>query len=161
VPSRNHLAALLVARRLSESTGERVTVFDYDGRRGARVLSEIGFTANKLRVLNNKLAYTDYLREVARHKIILQLDTSFVPGQIAGDALMCRIPCVGGNGAIDRLGFPESCGASHSIQELEDLATRLLKESEFYRASVRALIPTAGKLLGFEVVARQLAAFFR
>src|SRR2546423_599374 len=54
VPSRNHLAALLVARRLSESTGEPVTAFDYDGRRGARLLSEIGFPADKLRVLNKK-----------------------------------------------------------------------------------------------------------
>jgi hypothetical protein len=161
VSSRNHLAALIVARRLSESTGERVTVFDFDGRRGARLLSEIGFAANKLRVLNKKLAYPDYLREAARHKIILQLDSSFVPGQVAGDALMCRIPCVGGNGAIDRLGFPESCGISRSIQELEDLATRLLKEPEFYRATVKANIPAAGKVLGFEVVAKQLAAFFR
>ncbi len=161
VASRNHLAALIVARRLSENTGERVTVFDYDGRRGARLLSEIGFAANKLRVLNKKLAYPDYLREVARHKIILQLDTSFVPGQVAGDALMCRIPCVGGNGAIDRLGFPESCGISRPIQELEGLSTRLLKEPEFYRATVKALISAAGKVLGFEVVAKQLAAFFK
>src|SRR6267154_2038159 len=43
VPSRNHLAALLIARQLSESTGESVTVFDYQGRKGARLLSEIGF----------------------------------------------------------------------------------------------------------------------
>src|SRR4051812_17294959 len=55
VPSRNHLAALMLARRLSESTGESVTVFDYDGRRGARLLSEMGFAADKLRVLNKKL----------------------------------------------------------------------------------------------------------
>src|SRR5438067_1703273 len=59
VPSRNHLAALMIARRLSESTGESLTVFDYDGRRGARLLSEIGFPAGKLRVLNKKLAYPD------------------------------------------------------------------------------------------------------
>src|SRR3954471_12345049 len=63
VPSRNHLAALTVARRLSESTGEAVTVFDYDGRRGARLLSEIGFGAERLRVLTKKLTYPDYLRE--------------------------------------------------------------------------------------------------
>ena len=105
MPSRNHLAALIVARRLSENTGENVTVFDYEGRKGARLLSEIGFGTGKLRVLNKMLAYPDYLREMARHKIVLQLDTSFVPGQIAGDALLCRIPCAGGNGAIMRTGF--------------------------------------------------------
>ena len=161
IPSRNHLAALTVARRLSESTGEAVTVFDYDGRRGARLLSEIGFGADKLRVCTKKFAYPDYLREMARHKIVLQLDTSFVPGQVAGDALLCRVPCVGGNGAIDRLGFPGSCGFARSIEEIREVAEQLLKDSEFYRTSIARLIPAATKLLGFEVIAKQLAEFFR
>ena len=161
VPSRNHLVALLVARQLSESTEEPVTVFDYDGRRGARLLSEIGFGADKLRVCTKKLAYPDYLREIARHKIVLQLDTSFVPGQVAGDALLCRVPCVGGNGAIDRLGFPGSCGFARSIEQIREIAEQLLKGSEFYRTSVARLIPAAIKLLGFEIVAKQLEDFCR
>jgi hypothetical protein len=161
VPSRNHLAALLVARRLSESTGENVTVFDYEGRKGLRLLSEIGFGEGRLRVLNRKLAYPDYLREIARHKIVLQLDASFVPGQVAGDALLCRLPCVGGNGAIDRLAFPETNGFARSIAEIEGLASRLLSDGSFYRASVTAMIPAASKSLSFAVVAKQLEAFFR
>jgi hypothetical protein len=161
VPSRNHLAALMVARRLSSSTGEHVTVFDYAGRKGARLLSELGFADGKLRVLNKKLAYPDYLREMARHKIVLQLDTSFVPGQVAGDALLCRVPCAGGNGAIDRLAFPATCGFARPISEVEQLASRLLTEGDFYRASVTAMIPAASKTLSFEVVAKQLEAFFR
>jgi len=161
VPSRNHLAALMIARRLSESTGESGTVFDYDGRRGGRLLSEIGFPAGKLRVLNKKLAYPDYLREIARHKIVLQLDTSFVPGQVAGDALLCRIPCVGGNGAIDRLGFPESCGHGRSIAELEQFAEALLTRSDYYLTVTKTMMPEATKVLGFDVVARQLSSFFR
>lgn len=161
VPSRNHLAALLVARRLSESTGEHVTLFDYEGRKGARLLSEIGFGSGKLRVLNRKLAYPDYLREMARHKIVLQLDTSFVPGQVAGDALLCRVPCVGGNGAIDRLAFPETNSFTRSIAEIEQIASRLLTDGNFYRASVAAVVPAASKALGFHVVAKQLELFFR
>ena len=161
VPSRNHLGALMVARQLSERTGEPVTVFDCDGRRGARLLSEIGFVAGKLRVLTRKLGYPEYLREVARHKIVLQLDTSFVPGQVAGDALLCRVPCVGGNGAIDRLGFPETCGGSRSIAELGQIAERFLTDADFYRRAVAAMVPAALKVLGFEVVAKQLAQFFR
>lgn len=160
VPSRNHLAALMLARRLSENTGENVTVFDYDGRRGARLLSEIGFGEKNLRVLNKQLAYPDYLREIARHKIVLQLDTSFVPGQVAGDALLCRIPCVGGNGAVDRLAFPEMCGGVRSIAELEQIATRLLTDADFYRGTVAAMVPAASKVLGFGVVANQLRDFF-
>lgn len=161
VPSRNHLGALLVARKLSESSGESVTVFDYDGRRGARLLSEIGFGEGRLRVLTRKLAYPDYLREIARHKIVLQLDASSVPGQVAGDALLCRVPCVGGNGAIDRLGFPETCGGSRSIAELGQTAERLLTDANFYRTTVAVMIPAASKVLGFKVVAKQLDEFFR
>jgi hypothetical protein len=161
VPSRNHLAALMVARRLSESTGENVTVFDYEGRKGARLLSELGFAAGKLRVLNRKLAYPHYLREMARHKIVLQLDTSFVPGQVAGDALLCRVPCAGGNGAIDRLAFPETCGFARAIGEIELLASRLLTDGEFYQSSVNAMIPAASKSLGFGTIAKQLEEFFK
>ena len=161
VPSRNHLVALIVARRLSESTGEHVAVFDYEGRKGARLLSELEFADGKLRVLNKKLGYPDYLREMARHKIVLQLDTSFVPGQVAGDALLCRVPCAGGNGAIDRLAFPQSCGFARSIREIEQLASRLLSDAEFYRVSVSAMIPAASKSLGFGTIAKELETFFR
>jgi hypothetical protein len=161
VPSRNHLAALIVARRLGESSGEHVTIFDYAGRKGARLLSELGFADGKLRVLNKKLAYPDYLREMARHKIVLQLDTSFVPGQVTGDALLCRVPCAGGNGAIDRLAFPETCGFARSINEVEQLASRLLSDGEFYQSSVSAMIPAASKSLGFGTIAKQLEEFFR
>lgn len=159
VPSRNHLAALMVARRVSSGTGEQVTVFDYAGRKGARLLSELGFADGKLRVLNRKLPYPDYLREMARHKIVFQLDTSFVPGQVAGDALLCRVPCSGGNGAIDRLAFPETCGFARSISEIEQLASRLLSDGEFYQSSVKAMIPAASKSLGFETIAKELAEF--
>jgi hypothetical protein len=161
VPSRNHLGALMIARQLSEVSGEPVTVFNCDGRRGARLLAEIGFAADKLRVLNKKLGYPEYLREAARHKIVLQLDTSFVPGQVAGDALLCRVPCVGGNGAIDRFGFPETCGFARSIDEVRQIAERLLGDSEAYRTSVAGMIPAASQVLGFKVVAKQLGEFFR
>ncbi|MEY2483764.1 MAG: hypothetical protein QOK24_2292 [Verrucomicrobiota bacterium] len=161
VPSRNHLAALLLARRVSEETGAPVTVYNFDGRKGARLLSEIGFSADKLRVLTKKLAYPDYLRELARHKIVLQLDTSFVPGQVAGDALLCRVPCIGGNGAIERLAFPELCGFARSIDDLGKTATSLLRDLGPYETSIRALIPAASKNLGFGIVAKQLAEFFR
>jgi hypothetical protein len=161
VPSRNHLAALIFARRLSDETGETVTVFDHDGRRGNRLLSEIAFAPGRLRVLNKMMPYPDYLREIARHKIVLQLDTSFVPGQVAGDALLCRIPCVGGNGAIDRLGFPETCGYARSVDDVGRIAARLLGAREFYQTTVTNLIPAASKTLGFQTVANQLGEFFR
>jgi hypothetical protein len=159
VPSRNHLTALLLARKISEETGVPVTVYNFDGRKGARLLSEIGF--DNLRVLDRKLAYPNYLREVAKHKIVLQLDTSFVPGQVAGDALLCRVPCIGGNGAIERLAFPELCGFARSISELGKIASRLLTEQEFYQEAATGMLSDASKRLNFEVVAKKLAEVFR
>jgi hypothetical protein len=161
VLSRNHLAALLAARQLSGQTGEPVTVFDFDGRKGARLLAGIGFGPEKLRVLDRKLSYPNYLREVARHKIVFQLDTSFVPGQVAGDALLCGVPCVGGNGAIDRLGFPESCGFARSIDELGKIALRLLTDPAHYQESVVRMETIAFPRLSFDVIARELQQFFR
>ena len=161
VPSRNHLGAVLLARSLSDETDAQVTVFNYDGRKGARLLGGIGFAPEKLRVLDRKFAYPDYLREVAKHKIVLQLDTSFVPGQVAGDALLCRVPSVGGNGAIDRLAFPESCGHARSIEEVRQIASHLLSDRKFYEQSVASIEGDASPRLSFEVVAKQLEEFFR
>lgn len=161
VLSRNHLGALLVARRLSEQTGERVTVFNFDGRKGARLIAGIGFASEKLHVLERKISYPNYLREIARHKIVLQLDTSFVPGQVAGDALLCRVPCVGGNGAIDRLAFPESCGCARSIEEIGQAALRLLTDQTHYQESVASMTVTASPRVAFKAVAEELRDSFR
>lgn len=160
VPSRNHLAALLVARELSAQTGENVTVCNFDKRKGARLLEEIGFASGKLRTLDRKSSYPEFLRELAGHKIVLQLDTSFVPGQVAGDALLCRVPCVGGNGAIDRLAFPESCGFNKSIEEIGQIAAPLLTHRNFYEETIASIETIARKQLSFKVVAQQLRAFF-
>jgi hypothetical protein len=161
VLSRNHLAALGAARQLSGQTGEQVTVFNFDRRQGARLLAGIGFAAEKLRVLDRKLSYPNYLREVARHKIVLQLDTSFVPGQVAGDALLCRVPCVGGNGAIDRLAFPDSCGFARSIDDVGKIALRLLTDQAHYQESVTRMEAAASRRLSFKIVAEELKVFFR
>jgi len=52
----------------------------------------------------------DYLRAIAHHKIVLQLDRSHVPGQVAGDALLCLIPCVGATAQSSESRFPKTCG---------------------------------------------------
>jgi hypothetical protein len=161
VPTRNHLAALLLARQIAELTNEQVTVFNGDGRAGAKLLAALDFRPKRLRVIDRRLSYADYLREVSRHKIVLQLDTSFVPGQVAGDALLCRLPCVGGNGAIDRLAFSEACGFGRSIAEIEKLAARLLRDHAYYEQVVAESQQQGKELLSFQVIANQLQKFFR
>ncbi|CAN5304864.1 hypothetical protein BH20VER2_BH20VER2_04510 [soil metagenome] len=159
VPTRNHAAALFAARQISDETGARVTVYNCDGRKGERLLEQVGFRPNRLRVMK-KGSYADYLRILAEHKLVLQMDTSFVPGQVAGDALLCRVPCVGGNGAIDRLGHSGTCGAGRFGAELVQMAARLLVDAEFYAHTVAESQRNAVERLSFSGVAGQLREFF-
>ena len=160
VPSRNHLAVLLIARQLCEATGEPITVVNLDGYNGRRLFSELKFPDRKLRLIERWKSYADYLRDVARHKIVLQLDRSHVPGQVAGDSLLCRIPCVGGDGAIERIAFPKTCGEGRTISEIGSIALDLLKNPDQREAIVRESKEHARARLSFEAVRSQLAKFF-
>src|SRR6478672_3944525 len=160
VPSRNHLAALLIARQLSESTGEPVTLVNLDGYKGRRLLGELNFPEGKLRLIEKWKTYPDYLRDVARHQIVLQLDRSHVPGQVAGDALLCRIPCVGGDGAIERIAFSKPCGEGRTIMEIASIALDLLKDADLRGAIVAESEQRALEHLSFQAVRWRLAKFF-
>src|SRR5262249_3861242 len=57
VPSRNHLAALLLAREICVATEEPVTVFNLDGRKEAKLLAALEFPSGKLRIREKEEAY--------------------------------------------------------------------------------------------------------
>lgn len=161
IPSRNHFACLMLARRLHQATGEPVTVFNMDGRKGARLLAQFNFPPGKLRVLDDEKPYTTYLREVANHKIVLQLDRSRVPGQVAGDALLCRTVCVGGDSTIERIAFPKTCGAGRTFEEVGAVATELLtnhnaRGTAFMESQWRSM-----EQLSFEAVRKRLEEFLK
>jgi len=160
VPSRNHFAGLLVARQLCEATGQPVTAVNLDGYKARRLLDELRFPEGKLRLIERRKPYPDYLRDVAPHKIILQLDRSHVPGQVAGDALLCRIPCVGGDGAIERIAFSKTCGEGRTISEITSMALDLLKNSDLRATVVAESEQRALERLSFQAARSQLAKFF-
>ena len=160
VPSRNHLAALLVARQLCDATDEPVTVLNLDGYKGRRLLAELKIPEKKLHIIEKWKSYPDYLRLVARHRIVLQLDRSHVPGQVAGDALLCRIPCVGGDGAIERIAFSKTSGEGRTITEIASMALDLLKNADLRGAIVAESEQRALEHLSFRAVRLQLAKFF-
>jgi hypothetical protein len=160
VPSRNHFTALLVARDLREATDEPVTVVNLDGYKGRRLLGEFNFPSGRLRLIEKWKTYPDYLRDVAQHKIVLQLDRSDVPGQVAGDALLCRIPCVGGDGAIERIAFSKMCGEGRTTNEVASMALDLLKNPELREEVVVESQERARERLSFEPARTQLAKFF-
>ncbi len=156
VPSRNHFAAFQIAAELNAP----VTVFEKNPRRARQLWSSLAGDVSQLSFVTKRLPYRDYLAEVARHKIVLQADKSAVPGQVAGDALLCGIPCVGGDGAIDRLVFPTTCGFGRSLGELRDLAARLLGDVNLYRATVAAANDEAVRRVSYPSVAQRLAKFY-
>ncbi len=160
VPSRNHFAALLVARQLCEATGEPVSVVNLDGYKARRLLWELKFPEGKFRVVEEEKSYRDYLRMVAGHKIVLQLDRSHVPGQVAGDALLARTVCVGGDGAIERIAFPKTCGDGRMIDEITSIALELLKNVNARAAIIAESQERALDRLSFQAVRSQLADFF-
>jgi hypothetical protein len=67
---------------------------------------------------------------------------------------------VGGNGAIDRLAFPESSGFNRSIGEIGQIAARLLTEKNRYEENVANMDSIATPHLSFNGVAKRLRAFF-
>src|SRR5262249_35816802 len=121
-----------------------------------KILAEL----SGLRVLRRGKTYADYLRVVAEHKIVFQLDRSSVPGQVAGDALLARVLCLGGNGAIDTIAVPEFSG-TRSVHELIELATRLMRDSAAYEKAVADSQRRAQERLSFSVVAKELENFYR
>ena len=160
VAPRNHLAALLAIRMLADPMQEPVTVFNGDGWRGRRLLDRLRFPEGLLRVLDKRLPYPRYLELMARHKIVFQLDASAVPGQVAGDALLCRIPCVGGNGTIERLVFPDLCGHGRTHEQLFDYAARLLEHPHDCAAVMERALELAGSRLSFAAALPELENFF-
>jgi hypothetical protein len=155
VSSRNHLLALAGARLLAAP----VTVVNGEGRTGIRRLQSLRYPVDQLNVVS-PLSYPDYLRLMAQHQIVFQFDHSAVPGQVAGDSLLCDVPAVGGNGAIERLAYPELNGHGRSLPELVEIARRLLNDSASYRRQVDLLKENAHSRVGFIAVRKQLERFF-
>ena len=167
-PSRNHLAALLAARRI----GEPVTVVNADGRRGRGILSALGFqpadaktsasgtTGPELRFIEGRMDYGRYLQIIAGHRIVFQLDRSAVPGQVAGDALLCRVPCVGGDGAVERIAFPALCGHGNETAYLLERVEQLLHDDTAYAFAIEQSQHLAREQLAFTAIAPRLRTAF-
>jgi hypothetical protein len=145
-PSRNHLAALMSVQQLDTP----VTVMNPDGRVGLKKLAALGFKAGHLRIIEGRMRYADYLQIIAQHRLVFQLDRSAVPGQVAGDALLCRVPCVGGDGALERIAFPDLCGHGREPAALIKLAGPLLFDDACYAQAIEASQTRAAEELSFK-----------
>ncbi|MCX6857784.1 MAG: hypothetical protein NTV80_23105 [Verrucomicrobia bacterium] len=175
VASRNHAVALTLLSPLTTELNEPVTVIS--GRASdlpplKRLLNKTRdyshawhqqFSQNHphVRVIAKQMPTVDYLGVMATHKLVFQLDTSAVPGQVAGDALLCRIPCVGGNGTAERLVYPDLCGHGRSTGEILDLTRRLLTDMSFRQAQMDQALALAKDKMCFSVARAQLQDFYQ
>lgn len=153
VPSRRHAEAIIMADQLSRELGCPLAVVNFDGRAGGMLLKSIGRGNPFSFILEGPLEYKMLLKAISAHRVVFQLDQSAVPGQVAGDALLCRVPCVGGNSAIESV--------LHEIPESDEAAIhrarRLLTEVDFWKETVENDLATARAQLSFKAVADRLA----
>lgn len=152
VPSRNHWKAVALAAELARECGVPVAVLNNDGRHGLRLLKAIRGENPFLHILVGPLPYWTYLKVVAAHRLVFQLDASVVPGQVAGDALLGRVPCIGGNGAIDRIAFGEP--PADPVAR----ARELLTDDEAWRQVAESSQAIARERLSFSAVRALISA---
>lgn len=175
VASRNHALALTLLAPVAEAMNEPITVIS--GRASdlppmKRLINKVAdfslrwhesfaAEASRIEIINRQLRAVDYLKLMAGHKLVFQLDQSSVPGQVAGDALMCRLPCVGGNGTAERLIFPDLCGHGRTTGELLDITRRLLSDEGYRAEQVQRSVTLAQERMSFSSVRKQLETFFQ
>jgi len=159
VPSRRHLEAITVASEISREADVPVAVMNIGARREARIISIAAGENPLFHTIVGPLGYRDYLRLMALHRIVWQLDSSGVPGQVAGDACLCGLPCVGGDGAIERTISPQIAGFGRDVRELRDAAMRLLSDGGYYTAAVADILATAASEISFAAAAKKIQAF--
>ncbi len=146
VPTRRHEQAVREALAL----GAPVTVVEEGkwlrGWKNRRRLQALGVAPGRIL---RRMPYPEYLAAMGRCRIVYQCDASAVPGQIAGDALLCRMPCVGGNGAVEREVFSPGLAAAD-----------LLRDDAVWHAAVQDSQSRAQARVSFAAVAGRLAEFF-
>jgi len=151
VPSRNHLLALAGVRK----TSHPVTVVDKGSLGSKKLLAALRFPADQLTVLPS-MPYFEYTQILRRHRLVLQFDQSRVPGQVAGDALLCGIPTVGGNGAIEREIIPELVSDGQSFETLLERMLRLLTTDSEYNQTVESMLSRARERVSFSSIRAEL-----
>jgi hypothetical protein len=145
VPSRNHWHAVAAAAALGRELEVPVAVINNDGRHALRLIKTIRSENPFLHIVIGPLDYRMYVKLMAAHRIVFQLDASAVPGQVAGDALLCRMPCVGGNGAVDRVAFGNPDNS-------EKIARELMTSDDAWLAEVERSQNVAMERLSFAAV---------
>jgi hypothetical protein len=144
---RRHREAVVLAARLADRfPGMPVTAVNPEGLSG---VIRTALAARGRVKLVPPMAYGAYIQTMAAHRVVIQRDIGGVPGQVAGDSLLAGLPCLGGNGMVDRLAYPHLPGGGASTDEVCECAARLLSDDDYWVETVRAARENALKKLSF------------
>lgn len=159
-PSRNHAVAVFSACNLAFRLGTYVTCVNTEGWRGRALLDHLDAGRGVLKIVDGKLPYRDYLKLLAKHRVVFQFDRSGTPGQVTGDAALCGIPSLGGDGAIDGVlnTIFSQLEKQADLEAALQYAQRLLTDGVFYAETTNALRRRALEVLSFEKGAQTLRA---
>lgn len=158
VPSRHHLLALRLALAEARRADRKVTWID-NGSCPRWLRQELWWQRDYQEIIRGPLPYTEYLHLLARHEVVFQLDHSAVPGQVAGDCTLAGVLCVGGNGAVERIAFPETCGYGRDSHQLSLLLRTALAEPAKLAQWETAADARARQALAFPALAPRLRHF--
>ena len=160
VPTRNHLASIMILKTLVERLDTHLDLINVDGRLGRKLLQALNFPKKHLRVTEARMPYPKYLKFLSTHRCVFQLDQSRVPGQVTGDALLCHLPCVGGNGTIDRAAYPQFCLTDQAPEAILDQLEKLMTDDSFYTEQIALGQKNAAQSISFPIIAKRLEQFF-
>ena len=141
VSSRNHLYAISSALHLAIENDTHVTVVNRDRKFGMSMLNAAfkePIAQQQLKIVDGRLPYLEYLNLIAKHRLVFQCDRSGVPGQVAGDTLLCRSLCIGGDSLIER-----------NIFDIKELAAELLCNDKVYQQQIDRTQSIAMERLSF------------
>jgi len=151
----NHMAALMAADRLSRELECPLAVVNTEGRRGGMILKSLRKNNPLFFIVEAPVDHADLLRVMSLHRIVWQFDADAGPGASASAALLCRIPCVGGNGAVERIAFP-GLSSPASREDLLESARLLLTNDMAWQEEVDASQDRAAEFLSFRETALRL-----
>lgn len=158
IPTRRHLEAVVLADSLSRRLQVPLAVLNSEGRDGGMVLKDLQRRNPLFFIIEAPLTRADFLDVLRLHRIVWQLDSSSGPGRVAADALLCGIPCVGGDGAVETLAFPGLCGPRNP-QGLLEAAARLLTDDAFWQEAMAGAAKADSKGFSPGAVSARLREF--
>ncbi len=157
--SRNHLASLIIIASFAKKNNCRIGIINESGYKLRQFLRILNVKDSHIEI-KSRLNYKDYLNFISSYRVCFQLDESNVPGQVAGDCLLCRMPCVGGNGTVEQLVFPDYSGKFYGRDELLEKLKLIITDNELYAKAVGKSLILAEEELSFPVIAQKLKTFF-